>query len=136
MFHYSKKVLSKIRCFIQILCCNNIPLRFVGRVYFPHPLGIVIGDTSVIGNGVTIYQNVTIGRKAKSRINENPRIGDNVVIYPGAVVIGEITIGDNSIIGANTTVTIDIPAGSTVVGYNRILTKYAKQLLTANKDHQ
>lgn len=71
------------------------------ETYFPHPIGIVIGDGVIIGNSVTIYQNVTIGRK-NNNISEYPRIEDEVVIYSGSVLAGNITVKKGSIIGANT----------------------------------
>ena len=69
-----------------------------------------------IGEDFQIWHNVTIGKKTTSELNDKPTIGNNVSICTGAVVIGEITIGDNSIIGANTTVVKDIPENSVAIG--------------------
>lgn len=77
-----------------------------------HPIGIVIGSHTVIGDFCKIYQNVTIGQKK----GKFPQIGNNVTIYSGAVIIGDIKIGDNAVIGANAVVLTDIPANSTAVG--------------------
>lgn len=64
----------------------------------PHPIGIVFGSGCVLGDNVTVYQNVTIGAKN----GKYPKIGDNVIIYPGSVLVGEIFVGDNCVIGAMT----------------------------------
>jgi serine O-acetyltransferase len=86
---------------------------------FPHPVGIVIGDGAVIGHGVRIYQNVTLGL-TQNGVGGYPTIEDDVSIYAGAVVIGGITVGAGSVIGANAIVSRDVPAGSVVVGYNKV----------------
>ncbi len=94
-------------------------------VFFPHPLGIVIGDDVEVGKNVWIWQNVTLGSHGKK--NEPfayPIIHDNVRIYAGAVIIGKITIGENAIIGANAVVLNDVPANSVAVGIPaKIITK-------------
>ena len=81
-------------------------------LHMMHFLGIVIGSGVVIGNNCTIYQQVTIG-KEKGKF---PKIGDNVIIYSGAKILGGVTIGDNSIIGANAVVITDVPENSIAVG--------------------
>jgi|AntDeeMinimDraft_6_1070357.scaffolds.fasta_scaffold01348_4 serine acetyltransferase len=78
----------------------------------PHPVGIVIGGWANIGENVQLNQNVTVGNKN----SEAPDIKDGVVICSGAIVIGGITVGENSIIGANSTVLSDIPPNSIAVG--------------------
>ena len=85
------------------------------RVFFPHPLGIVIGKGVSIGNGCRIYQNVTIGLKNETD-TQYPKIGNNVTIYANSIIIGDIVIGDNTIIGASTVVTKSIPPNSIVAG--------------------
>lgn len=77
-----------------------------------HPNGVVIGEGSRIGNKCTIYQNVTIGQKN----NQYPILGDNVIIYPNSVLIGNITIGNNVTIGAGSIVINDVPDNAVVVG--------------------
>lgn len=83
---------------------------------FPHPINIVIGDGVIIGDNVTVYQGVTIGVYKTKRDGTNnsgyPYIGNNVKIYTGAIILGNIKIGDNTIIGANSVVTKDIPSNS------------------------
>lgn len=77
-----------------------------------HVVGIVIGQGTVIGDYCKIYQNVTIGQKA----GRFPVIGNHVTIYPGAVIIGDVKIGDYAVIGANAVVTKDVPEGAIAVG--------------------
>ena len=80
---------------------------------FIHGNGIVIGPGSVIGRNCSIFHQVTVG----SQDGESyPVVGDNVIVYPGAKIIGGITIGDGAKIGANAVVLSDIPAGATAVG--------------------
>lgn len=83
-----------------------------------HPVSVVIGAGVVIKNNVTIFQNVTIGSHGKGKLEQKkyPTIENNVTIYAGAVIIGGITIGENSIVGANTVVNIDVPPNSIAVG--------------------
>lgn len=96
--------------------CLISPEAQIGQdLHLPHPTGIVISQDVSVGNNVTIYQNVTIGRStADSR--GAPVIGHNVIIYAGAVVLGNIRVNDDAIIGANSVVRTDVPAGATVVG--------------------
>jgi serine O-acetyltransferase len=84
----------------------------------PHPVGIVIGEGVAIGKNVKIFQNVTLGgaRIGDAKNMNYPIIGDNVVIFAGAVIVGNIRIGDNSTIGANSVVLNDVPSGATCVG--------------------
>ncbi len=85
-------------------------------IFIDHGMGVVIGETTEIGNDVTMYQGVTLGGTGKERGKRHPTIGSNVVIGAGAKVIGNITIGDNSKIGAGSVVVHSIPEGCTVVG--------------------
>lgn len=84
----------------------------------PHPLGIVIGMGVEIGKNSTIFQNVTIGTKHSSIDNEikYPKIGNNVIIYTNTVVIGDVSIGDNTIIGANSLVLENLESNSIYAG--------------------
>jgi serine O-acetyltransferase len=86
------------------------------RFFIDHGTGVVIGGTAIVGDGVTLYQGVTLGGTSLQRKKRHPTIGDNVVIGSGAAVLGDITIGDNVRIGANSVVVKDVPANSTVVG--------------------
>jgi serine O-acetyltransferase len=85
-------------------------------VFIDHGMGVVIGETAIVGNNVTIYQGVTLGGTSLQRVKRHPTIGNNVVIGVGAKVIGNITIGDNVKIGAASVVIKDVPPNATVVG--------------------
>ena len=86
------------------------------RVFIDHGMGVVIGETAVIGNDVLMYHGVTLGGRTLESVKRHPTVGNSVSIGAGATLIGNITIGDNAIIGANTTVTRDLAPGSRVVG--------------------
>jgi serine O-acetyltransferase len=104
--------------FSRILTLIEIhPGARIGRKFFiDHGNGVVIGETSVIGDGVTLYQGVTLGGTGKAHGKRHPTIGNNVVIGAGAIVLGDIQIGDNARIGAGSVVTKPVPADTTVVG--------------------
>ena len=92
------------------------------NLFIDHGIGVVIGETSEIGNNVTIYHNVTLGGISPS-INSNEQrdvkrhpIEDNVVVGSGAQILGPIIIGKNSLIGSNAVVTKDVPEKSIMVG--------------------
>ncbi len=86
------------------------------RVFIDHGVGVVIGETAVVGNDVIIYQQVTLGGVRTSRDKRHPTIGDNVVIGAGAKVLGNINIGNGAKIGANSVVVKDVPMFATAVG--------------------
>jgi serine O-acetyltransferase len=93
------------------------PGAVIGRRFFiDHGMGVVIGETTEIGDDVLIYQNVTLGGTGGERGKRHPTIGNNVVIGTGAKVLGGITIGDNARIGAGAVVVHPVPENSTVVG--------------------
>ncbi len=106
------------------------------RLFIDHGMGVVVGETSVIGDNVTIFQGVTLGGTGKEKGKRHPTIGDNVVIGAGAKVLGNIRIGDNVSIGANAVVLEDVPANCTVVGVpGRIARREGKRLIGANLDY-
>ncbi|HWO94750.1 MAG TPA: serine O-acetyltransferase [Bacillus sp. (in: firmicutes)] len=89
----------------------------IGRRFFiDHGMGVVIGETCEIGDNVTVYQGVTLGGTGKEKGKRHPTIEDNVLIATGAKVLGSITIGANSKIGAGSVVLHPVPPNSTVVG--------------------
>lgn len=95
------------------------PQAKIGKnLFIDHGMGVVIGQTATIGDNVTIYHGVTLGGKGhdKAGSKRHPDIGNNVVIGAGAHVLGNIRIGDNAAIGANSVVTSPVPAGVTVTG--------------------
>ena len=93
------------------------------RLFIDHGMGVVIGETAVIGDDCTFYQNVTLGGTGKEKGKRHPTIGSNVMIGCGAKVLGNITIGDNCKIGANTVVLSSIPSDTTIVGYKGLVVK-------------
>lgn len=93
------------------------PAAVIGDgVFIDHGMGVVIGETTVIGNNCTIYQGVTLGGTGKDKGKRHPTIGNNVVIGSGAKVLGPFRVGDNSKIAANAVVLSEVPDNCTVVG--------------------
>ena len=89
----------------------------IGEGFFiDHGMGVVIGETAEIGDNVTLYQGVTLGGTSLQRTKRHPTLGNNVVVGVGAKLIGDITIGDNSKIGAGSVVINSVPPDATVVG--------------------
>jgi len=89
----------------------------IGRRFFiDHGMGVVIGETSEIGDDCMLYQGVTLGGTGKERGKRHPTLGNGVVVGVGAKVLGAITLGDNVLVGASTVVLKDVPPNSTVVG--------------------
>lgn len=86
------------------------------NLFIDHGCGVVIGETTVIGNNVVIYHGVTLGGTGKDNEKRHPTVLDNAIIGSGAKVLGNITIGKSSKIGANSVVLKDIPDNKTVVG--------------------
>jgi serine O-acetyltransferase len=86
------------------------------RLFIDHGMGVVIGETAIVGDDVTLYQGVTLGGTGKEHGKRHPTISNNVVIGGGAKVLGNITVGENCRIGAGSVVVRDIPDNSTVVG--------------------
>ena len=93
------------------------PGATIGKgLFIDHGNGVIIGETAIIGDNVTLYQGVTLGGTGKEHGKRHPTIGNNVMISAGAKVLGSFTIGDNSKIGAGSVVLHEVPPGSTVVG--------------------
>ena len=86
------------------------------RLFIDHGVGVVIGETAIVGNDVTLYQGVTLGGTGKEHGKRHPTIEDDVVIGGGAKVLGNITVGRNCRIGAGSVVLRSVPENSTVVG--------------------
>ncbi len=84
--------------------------------FIDHGNGVVIGETTIIGNNVTIYQGVTLGGTGHEQGKRHPTIGNEVVIGAGAIVLGAIVVGDGARIGAGAVVTKSVPQDTTVVG--------------------
>lgn len=102
----------------------------IGKGFFiDHGNGVIIGETTIIGDNVTLYQGVTLGGTGKEQGKRHPTIGNNVMISAGAKVLGSFTIGDNSKIGAGSVVLEEVPPGSTVVGVPGRVVKRANMAL-------
>jgi serine O-acetyltransferase len=90
--------------------------RLGRRLFIDHGMGVVIGETAVIGDDCTLYHGVTLGGTSWRKGKRHPTIGNGVVIGAGAKVLGPITVGDNARVGSNSVVVKDVPPGVTVVG--------------------
>ena len=113
------------------------PGAVIGKGFFiDHGNGVIIGETAVIGDNVTLYQGVTLGGTGKEHGKRHPTVGNNVMISAGAKVLGSFKIGDNSKIGAGSVVLNEVPPGSTVVGVPGRVVKRKKQCLPQEEmDH-
>lgn len=120
-FLYKRKILFLARLISQIgRFFTGIEIhpgaRIGRRLFIDHGMGIVIGETAVIGDNCTIYHQVTLGGTGKDKLKRHPTIGDNVLIGAGTKVLGPIQIGNNVKIGAGSVVLKSIEENSTVVG--------------------
>jgi len=86
------------------------------RLFIDHGMGVVIGETAIVGDDVTLYQGVTLGGTGKEKGKRHPTVGSNVVIGSGAKILGNLTIGDNCRVGGGSVVLRSVPSNSTVVG--------------------
>jgi serine O-acetyltransferase len=110
----------------------------IGKGFFiDHGMGVVIGETTIIGNNVTLFQGVTLGGTGKEKGKRHPTLKDNVVVGAGAKILGNITVGNNVMVGANAVVLRDVPDDSTVVGVpGRVAKSRGKRLPAGiNLDH-
>ncbi len=109
----------------------------IGKAFFvDHGMGVVIGETTEIGDNVTIYQGVTLGGTGKEKGKRHPTIGDNVVIGTGAKVLGPIEISSGVRIGAGSVVLNNVPPGSTVVGIpGRVVVYNGEKVHSVNLNH-
>lgn len=93
------------------------PGATIGKgLFIDHGIGVVIGETAIIGDNVTLYQGVTLGGTGKERGKRHPTIGNNVMISAGAKILGSFTVGENSKVGAGSVVLSEVAPNSTVVG--------------------
>ena len=108
-----------------------------GKGFFiDHGNGVIIGETAIIGDNVTLYQGVTLGGTGKEHGKRHPTIGNNVMISTGAKILGSFTIGDNSKIGAGSVVLKEVPPDSTVVGVpGRVVKRNNVSLPQDEMDH-
>lgn len=94
-------------------------------LFIDHGMGVVIGETTVIGDNCHLYQGVTLGGTSTKRAKRHPTLGNNVVVGAGAKIIGAVTIGDNAKIGAGSVVVTNVPENATVVGVPGHIVAYA-----------
>lgn len=113
------------------------PKAKIGRGFFiDHGMGVVIGETAVIGDFVTLFQGVTLGGTGKERGKRHPTLGNHVVVGAGAKVLGNISIGDFVKIGANSVVLRSVPSNSTVIGIpGRVIKTIGDRVPEATMDH-
>jgi serine O-acetyltransferase len=114
-FYFLARLISQFARFLTGIEIH--PGATIGkRLFIDHGLGVVIGETSIIGDDVTMYHGVTLGGKSLESVKRHPTIGNNVVLGAGCKIMGNILIGDNSMVGANAVVTKSLPPHSVVGG--------------------
>lgn len=104
-------------------------------LFIDHGSGVVVGETTIIGDNVTLFQGVTLGGTGKETGKRHPTLGDNIVVGTGAKVLGNINVGSNSYIGANAVVLKNVPPNTTVVGVPGRITKQEGKKLDSAMDH-
>ncbi|MCX5712418.1 MAG: serine O-acetyltransferase [Candidatus Omnitrophica bacterium] len=133
-FYFIARFISQIARFITGIEIH--PGAKIGRrLFIDHGMGVVIGETAIIGDDVLIYQEATLGGTGLEKGKRHPTIGNNVVVGAGAKVLGNITVGDNSYIGSNAVVIKDVPPNSTVVGVPGRITKQDGKKIDISLDH-
>ncbi|OON99348.1 MAG: serine O-acetyltransferase [Epulopiscium sp. Nele67-Bin004] len=114
-FYFLARVVSQVSRFMTGIEIH--PGAAIGkRLFIDHGMGVVIGETAVIGDDVTIFHQVTLGGTGKHVGKRHPTLENNVLVSAGAKVIGDITIGENSRIGSNAVILGDVPKNATAVG--------------------
>ena len=106
------------------------------NLFIDHGNGVIIGETAVVGNNVTLYQGVTLGGTGKEHGKRHPTIGDNVMISAGAKVLGSFKVGENSKIGAGSVVIEEVPPNCTVVGVPGRIVRHNNQKLVCEELNQ
>ncbi len=113
------------------------PGATIGRRFFiDHGMGVVIGETTEIGDDVLVYQNATLGGTGKEKGKRHPTLGNHVVVGAGAKVLGAITVGDNVKVGAGSVLVRSVPANTTIVGIPGRVVMSHGQRLTAEEELQ
>ncbi|MEK3809165.1 serine O-acetyltransferase [Bacillus sp. FSL R7-0685] len=127
-FYFLARLISQVSRFFTGIEIH--PGATIGRRFFiDHGMGVVIGETCEIGNNVTVFQGVTLGGTGKERGKRHPTIKDDALIATGAKVLGSITVGEGSKIGAGSVVLHDVPDFSTVVGIpGRVVVQNGKKV--------
>lgn len=133
-FFFIARLISQLSRFLTGIEIH--PGAKIGKsLFIDHGMGVVIGETAIIGDNVLLYQGVTLGGTGLIKGRRHPTIGNNVVIGAGAKILGNISIGDNAYIGANAVVIKDVPANSTVVGVPGRITKQDGKKIDISLDH-
>ncbi|MEI1419815.1 serine O-acetyltransferase [Bacillus cabrialesii] len=127
-FYFLARLISQVSRFFTGIEIH--PGATIGRRFFiDHGMGVVIGETCEIGNNVTVFQGVTLGGTGKEKGKRHPTIKDDALIATGAKVLGSITVGEGSKIGAGSVVLHDVPDYSTVVGIpGRVVVQNGKKV--------
>ena len=113
--YFIARILSHISRFFTGIEIH--PAATIGRRFFiDHGMGVVIGETSEIGNDVLLYKGVVLGGTSLEKKKRHPTLGNNIIVGSNAIIMGAITIGDNARIGAASVVTHNVPANATAVG--------------------
>jgi len=113
------------------------PAAVIGRgLFIDHGMGVVIGETAEIGDNCTLYQGVTLGGTGTERGKRHPTLGDDVMVGAGAQVLGNITVGSGSYIGANSVVIKDVPPDATVVGVPGRIVSIAGERVSVSLHHE
>ena len=138
-FFYKKKMFGTARLISQWgrfwTGIEIHPGATIGKgLFIDHGMGVVIGETTEIGDNVTIYQGVTLGGTGKDTGKRHPTIGNNVMIGSGAKVLGPFKVGDNSKIAANAVVLNEVPENSTCVGVPARIVKINNQRICEQLD--
>jgi serine O-acetyltransferase len=119
LWHHGSKLLARIISNVarRLTGIDIHPAAKIGKRFFiDHGMGVVIGETAVVGDDVTLYHGVTLGGTSLEKKKRHPTVGDRVTIGAGAKILGDITIGSDSRIGANAVVVKNVPPNSVVVG--------------------
>ncbi len=144
--HRVSHILYKAHMFFSARLVSQLARFFTGieihpgarigkRFFIDHGMGVVIGETAIVGDDVLLYQGATLGGTGLEKGKRHPTVGNNVVVGAGAKVLGNITIGDNSYIGSNAVVIKDVPPNSTVVGVPGRITKQDGKKIELSLDH-
>lgn len=138
LYHKGFKIIARIWMGINQMITNidiHPACKIGRRVFIDHGIGVVIGETAEVGDDVTIYQGVSLGGVSLDKVKRHPTLENGVVVGAGAKILGNIIIGENAKIGANSVVIKDVPPDTTAVGIPaRVIKKgRAKDAFAANK---
>ncbi len=112
------------------------PGATIGKnLFIDHGMGVVIGETTIIGDNCTLYQGVTLGGTGKDEGKRHPTLGDNVLVGSGAKILGPFKVGDNSRIAAGAVVLNEVPENATAVGVPARVVKVGNKKINENLDH-